>query len=747
MKGVLFQHPLIVTIIFTLCTFGTSMMINGLYNVALENIIRRFELSVTYMSSVTACYGLIQCILVVPISYRYGRKYKAKVIGIAMLLYSVGAFCFALPHLLTDVYYPIKESCQVKCEKKLENLKYLFNVAYLLMGAGNVPLFTICLSYIAENNIYNNVKSNYHYAIYYSGTAIGPACGVIIGGLLGNLWVDELDKGSLPPTDIDTQSKLWVGNWWVAYLAGAVWCLLLGIIVILFVPEDLVFSESCKKVFDQLSANESLNMNVSLKSVLKTPEGSLENGLLNNLNLDRRNSLALSEPGSSRRGSVGSRKHGKRRVSFGVTLKEKPNSNRTLISRDEFKTSQRSLPSLEVKGEGRDWAELVPSYKKLCANVAFIGLTIACAMDLGFTSIMSIYGIQLLSELYSISPYYSSLIFSGSLATIFIALPLSSHILTKWDLRTKKGVSASITFMRWMGALAGLTMVAFYMPCDSTHYYTMAGDINYSQIQGNITWNTSDSYTNWFNNKELYGTCSSDLNGKCDCGTDDYVPVCAAFPDKKVTFFHPCHVGCTMTKRFERAIENVEDYAKQYKLTDCQCVDDSIISFGTCSKYNCDHRITFIIFCLVVSCFVTSMVVVPVMTTSQAVVPDHLRTAGLGMQAFIYRAFGSIPVPIITAGIIDQNCLWWGTTCSTNRGACRAFDKEGLQISTTTIMITLKLLAVLSLSVSLRYVNTVEVLRDNDYEESGSSEDPKHKMRTSIIISETSSERSSGEIK
>ena len=45
--------------------------------------------------------------------------------------------------------------------------------------------------------------------------------------------------------------------------------------------------------------------------------------------------------------------------------------------------------------------------------------------------------------------------------------------------------------------------------------------------------------------------------------------------------------------------------------------DDSIISFGTCSKYNCDHRITFIIFCLVVSCFVTSMVVVPVMTTSQ----------------------------------------------------------------------------------------------------------------------------------
>ena len=37
---------------------------------------------------------------------------------------------------------------------------------------------------------------------------------------------------------------------------------------------------------------------------------------------------------------------------------------------------------------------------------------------------------------------------------------------------------------------------------------------------------------------------------------------------------------------------------------------------------------------------------------------------------------------------------------------------------------------------SLRYVNTVEVLRDNDYEESGGSEDSKHKMRTNIIISE-----------
>ena len=63
----------------------------------------------------------------------------------------------------------------------------------------------------------------------------------------------------------------------------------------------------------------------------------------------------------------------------------------------------------------------------------------------------------------------------------------------------------------------------------------------------------------------------------------------------------------------------------------------------------------------------------------QAVVPDHLRTAALGLQTLLFRAFGSIPLPIIAANIIDSKCYWWGTSCMNERGACRAFDKYGMR--------------------------------------------------------------------
>ena len=107
--------------------------------------------------------------------------------------------------------------------------------------------------------------------------------------------------------------------------------------------------------------------------------------------------------------------------------------------------------------------------------------------------------------------------------------------------------------------------------------------------------------------------------------------------------------------------------------------DSSSVELGSCAKYNCDWRIYFIIPCLVIACFSTFLQVVPGTMVGQTVVPDHLRTAALGLQALLFRAFGSIPLPIIAAKIIDSKCYWWGTTCMDERGACRAFDKYGMR--------------------------------------------------------------------
>ena len=34
----------------------------------------------------------------------------------------------------------------------------------------------------------------------------------------------------------------------------------------------------------------------------------------------------------------------------------------------------------------------------------------------------------------------------------------------------------------------------------------------------------------------------------------------------------------------------------------------------------------------------------------------------------------------ITASLIDSQCLWWDSLCNDDRGACRAFDKTGMRI-------------------------------------------------------------------
>ena len=91
---------------------------------------------------------------------------------------------------------------------------------------------------------------------------------------------------------------------------------------------------------------------------------------------------------------------------------------------------------------------------------------------------------------------------------------------------------------------------------------------------------------------------------------------------------------------------------------------------------------------------------------NQAVVPDHLRSVALGINALIYRIFGTIPLPIIAARIIDSQCLWWSTTCQKEKGTCRAFDKYGLRHRFTLIFLTVRIqLSYCAMIVALRLRN------------------------------------------
>ena len=65
----------------------------------------------------------------------------------------------------------------------------------------------------------------------------------------------------------------------------------------------------------------------------------------------------------------------------------------------------------EVTGEGYDWAELLPTYKKILSNVAYVSMTGVLTTNMGTVSVIAIYGIQYLSEVYNMSIPTSSFTF------------------------------------------------------------------------------------------------------------------------------------------------------------------------------------------------------------------------------------------------------------------------------------------------------------------------------------------------
>ena len=56
---------------------------------------------------------------------------------------------------------------------------------------------------------------------------------------------------------------------------------------------------------------------------------------------------------------------------------------------------------------------------------------------------------------------------------------------------------------------------------------------------------------------------------------------------------------------------------------------------------------------------------------------DEQRTLALGAQSLVFRAFGSIPGPIVFGLIFDSACIFWQNECG-RRGNCWVYDNTNL---------------------------------------------------------------------
>ncbi|KAG7257563.1 hypothetical protein CRUP_030451, partial [Coryphaenoides rupestris] len=91
-----------------------------------------------------------------------------------------------------------------------------------LHGVGATPLYTLGVTFLDEN-----VKSSeapVYIGIFYTAAILGPAAGYLLGGYFLNFYTEIHQTTELTP-----ENPLWVGAWWIGFLAGGAAALLIAL--------------------------------------------------------------------------------------------------------------------------------------------------------------------------------------------------------------------------------------------------------------------------------------------------------------------------------------------------------------------------------------------------------------------------------------------------------------------------------------------------------------------------------------
>lgn len=294
--------------LFWLCWAGAcqSLLVNGLINVSISTIEKRYELTSTDSGLIVGAYDIASFIFVLPISYLGGQigTCKPRWVAFGSILLAIGSFMYSLPHFATGLYQALEDQSDMSyCPavsspfssnetiskvirsnhahtEHLQNFKYLFFGAQLIMGIGAAPLYTLGITFLDEN-VSNELQPVYT-GIFYASTTIGPALGFTLGGQLLRVYVDfftiSADQVGLTPS-----SSAWVGAWWIGFIASGV-LLLSAALPLLAFPSKL---EGSKK-------NENFN---SISQTLSGEPAALndDNFVVNTNDSDDQEALSLKD--------------------------------------------------------------------------------------------------------------------------------------------------------------------------------------------------------------------------------------------------------------------------------------------------------------------------------------------------------------------------------------------------------------------------------------------------------------------
>ncbi|XP_066468654.1 solute carrier organic anion transporter family member 4C1 [Tiliqua scincoides] len=238
---------------YSLLSVFQGTLVNGLVNVGISSIEKRYELNSSLTGIISAGYDISFCLLCLFISFYGERGHKPRWLALAAFLIGLGALVFSVPHFTGGLYTygdKVEETCPVTATKKhnatmcaakpkstLSNYFYVFMLGQLLMGAGGTPLYTLGTAFIDDS--VPKHKASVYIGIGYAMSLLGPAFGYVLGGQLLNIYVDFDRRVSL---DIKPDDPRWIGAWWIGFVicGFATWLL---VVPFSYFPKHLPGSE------------------------------------------------------------------------------------------------------------------------------------------------------------------------------------------------------------------------------------------------------------------------------------------------------------------------------------------------------------------------------------------------------------------------------------------------------------------------------------------------------------------------
>ncbi|XP_039194570.1 solute carrier organic anion transporter family member 4C1 isoform X1 [Crotalus tigris] len=215
-------------VFYSLLSVFQGIIVNGLINVSISTIEKRYDLSSSLTGVISAGYDISFSVLCLFISFYGERGHKPRWLALSSFLIALGALVFSLPHFTSEPYtygekaedicpVPLSGgqtiSCRPGSRSKLSNYFYVFLLGQFLLGAGGTPLYTLGTTFI-DDSVPKHQASVY-IGIGYAMSLLGPAIGYVLGGQLLNIYVDFNRNISV---DLTPEDPRWVGAWWIAFV-------------------------------------------------------------------------------------------------------------------------------------------------------------------------------------------------------------------------------------------------------------------------------------------------------------------------------------------------------------------------------------------------------------------------------------------------------------------------------------------------------------------------------------------------